>query len=257
MVGMSKRNKQRLMFYLGLYLLVGLLLFVFQRNFIYLPTPRIDHPYEQISFKNEEESIEVIVLNKNKDKAIMYFGGNGESVVYNGDDFRKNFPNHTVYMVNYRGYGGSSGSPGERAIYADAVHIFEKINETHSGISIIGRSMGSGIATYLAATQNVDKLVLVTPFDSMQSIAQGKILIYPMALLLKDKYDSLGRVEAIKAEILLIIAGKDEIIPRKNSMRLANAFPQSRITVKTVGKSGHNNLASFAEYHTLLAQFFR
>ncbi|MCF6311612.1 MAG: hypothetical protein L3J39_04090 [Verrucomicrobiales bacterium] len=80
---MSKRNKKRLMFYLAMYLLVGLLLFVFQRSFLYFPTARIDHPYDQLVFENGGESIEVIVLNKNKEKAIIYFGGNGEPVVYN------------------------------------------------------------------------------------------------------------------------------------------------------------------------------
>lgn len=254
---MSSRNKKRLMFYIGLYLLVGLLLFLFQRKFLYYPTARIDHPYGRISVENDGESIEVIVLNQGKEKAILYFGGNGESVVYNGEDFLRTFPEHTVYLVNYRGYGGSSGSPEEQGLYSDALQIFEKLTVAHSTVSIIGRSMGSGIATFLAAGQNVEKLVLVTPFDSMQSVAQGKMPIYPMALLFRDKYDSLGRVGSIKAKTMLIIAGKDEIIPRKNSMRLANAFPQSQVSVKTVEGSGHNNLSTFREYHALLGQFFR
>ncbi len=231
---MRSRNSKRLMFYLGLYLLVGLLLFLFQRKFLYFPTARIDHPYARLSVENGGEATEVIVLNPGKEKAILYFGGNGESVVYNGEDFLRIFPGHTVYLVNYRGYGGSSGSPGEQGLYSDALHIFEQLKEDHSTVSVIGRSMGSGIATFLAANREVEKLALVTPFDSMQSIAQGKMPIYPMHLLLRDKYDSLGRVGSIKAKTLLIIAGKDEIIPRKNSMRLANAFPRSQVSVETV-----------------------
>ncbi len=237
------------------YITVGALLFLTQRSFLYFPTPEVGHNFDETIFHNEGESICTIVVNRGKEKAILYFGGNGESVAFSASEFASIFPSHTVYLVNYRGYGSSSGKPEEKGLYSDAQYIFDEIKLKHHSISIIGRSLGSGVATFLASKRDVAKLVLITPFDSIQNVAQQKFWIYPMSILLKDKFDSLSRVKQIKVQALIIIAENDEVIGVKHTNNLINAFPASQITVDTIKNVGHNTLSAGERYALLLREF--
>jgi pimeloyl-ACP methyl ester carboxylesterase len=239
------------------YIFVGVLLFLFQRTFLYFPTEKIPHNYDKQIISNENETIEVIVLNKGKNEALLYFGGNAEPVIYNAVDFLEAFPLHTVYMFNYRGYGGSSGRPTEKGIYSDALVLLDTVQKKHSKISVIGRSLGSGVATYLASKRSIDKLILITPFDSIKSVAQSKFFIYPMSLLLKDKFDSISRVKYIKAKTIAIVAANDNIIPNKHSFRLIREFPSNQITVKVISDSDHNNISDRSEYYDFLKAFLK
>jgi pimeloyl-ACP methyl ester carboxylesterase len=240
-----------------IYITVGVLLFKSQRNFLYFPTPAIDHNFDEIIFSNENESISTIVINKGKEKAILYFGGNGESVASSAPDFAYIFTSHTVYLVNYRGYGGSSGKPEEKGLYSDAQYIFDQIRLRHQDVAVIGRSLGSGVATFVASKREIEKLVLITPFDSIQNVAQQKLWFYPMSILLKDKFDSLSRVKQIKAQTLLIIAEYDEVIGIKHTNSLVKAFPASQIIVETIENAGHNTLSADERYLLLLREFIK
>lgn len=234
----------------------GLLLYIKQREFQYHPTPDVVHGYKEEIFNNEGEAIKVVVLNEINKNAILYFGGNGEAVERNAEDFIDVFPDHAIYLIKYRGYGGSSGSPNEQGLYSDALHIYDQLKSEHESISVIGRSLGSGVATLLASKRDINKMALVTPFDSIENIAQERYPIYPIFLLLQDKYDSIGRIESIKAKTLVLIAEHDEIIDKKYSRRLADKFPPSRVVVKTVNNTGHNSISSDQMYYDVLEQFF-
>ena len=119
----------------------------------------------------------------------------------------------------------------------------------------MGRSLGSGAATYLASKRPVEKMVLVSPYDSIKSVAQNKFPIYPMFLLLKDKYDSIGRVKEIQSKTIVLMAENDEVIPKKHSLRLISEFPREQITVKTISNTGHNDISNKMEYYDHLKNF--
>lgn len=97
-----------------IYLLLSLSLFIFQRNLLYHPSTKITHPYQEQTFQNGEELIKVITLNPGKANGIILFGGNAQIIALRAPVYLKKFPHHTVYLVNYRGYGGSSGTPEEK-----------------------------------------------------------------------------------------------------------------------------------------------
>lgn len=245
----------------GLVLLViyvgfGLLLYLNQRSFLYFPTPDFDHGFDSFVVNNDGESINVVVLNQGREKAILYFGGNGESVVADAPDFKLLFPFHTVYLVNYRGYGGSSGRPEESGIYSDALTIFDQIKQQHNAVSVIGRSLGTGVATLIASTRMIDRLALITPFDSVQHIAQDRFFFYPMSLLLKDRYDSLSRVKQITVPTLILVAEYDEVIGRKYTMNLVAAFDPGQVTVTIVKDTGHNTILAEEGASGLLGAYF-
>jgi len=121
---------------------------------------------------------------------------------------------------------------------------------------VIGRSLGSGVATYLASKRPVEKMVLISPFDSITSVAQNIYMIFPVFLMLLDKYDSISRVKEIEAKTIILVAEHDEVIPRKHSQRLIDEFPPEQISVKIIADSGHNDISNKVEYYQHLKDFF-
>ena len=253
---MKRKSLKTMIYLLLIYSLTCALMYFLQRKLLYYPTRKIPHNFPQFKLVNQNESIEVIVLNEGKNEALLYFGGNAESVIYNAEDFLTSFPLHTVYLLNYRGYGQSSGHPTEKGIFSDALLLFDKVQEKHNNISVIGRSLGSGVAAYLASKRSLHKMALITPYDSIESLGQSKFIIFPVFMLLKDKYDSLSRVKHIQAKTIALVAENDEVIPKKHSLRLINAFPPEQISVKIIKNSGHNDISFKEEYYRHLEDFF-
>ncbi len=244
-------------FVLSIYLLLGLLLFVFQRQFIYFPTPAIEHSFSREQFINAGERLEVLSLNTGRKKALLYFGGNAESVLVSAPELATVLADYSIYAVNYRGYGNSSGSPSETALYSDAQFIFDRLAVRHSRVTVMGRSLGSGVASFLAAHRKIDRLVLVTPFDSIRHLAQDRFPLYPMSLLLRDDYDSVGRAGSITAPTLVVLAKNDRVIPLRYSTLLIEALPPEQLQVKTLAGVGHNDLSVIDDYYRHLREFLR
>ena len=252
--------KQLFLTLLGSFLLIymagALLLYIFQSSFIYYPTPVIKHPFPEKTFAHDGETIKVITLNEGKPKAIVYFGGNGEAVAYSSEGFSESFPDHTVYLVNYRGYGGSSGTPTQAGLFDDALYLYDRIKKDHREITAVGRSLGSGIAVYLASQREVEKLVLITPYESIQSVAQELYPIFPMALILRESYRSVDYVEKISAKkTLIVIAEEDKVINPSHAYRLAEKFVPKEITIKVIEGRGHNTISHDKRYYTVLKAF--
>lgn len=242
---------------LFIYIFICGYFFTKQRDFIYFPTTEINHTFKQETFQNAEEHIKTTIVNEEKAHAIIYFGGNGENVDYNALTFSKIFPNYTIYLVKYRGYSGSSGKPSEQGLYSDALNIYDTLKTKYKSISIIGRSLGSGVATYIASQREINKLTLITPFDSIENIADAQFPFLPISLILLDKYDSLSRVNQIKAPTLIFVASDDKIIPVQNTQNLIDAFPSSQRTVTTIEDTNHNSISNNKQYAQALFDFFK
>jgi len=238
------------------YLGFGLYLFLVQRSFMYFPVPERNGSDARVEYlTNEGESIKLWVLGPDSDSAIIYFGGNAEDVYGNVADFRAALPDHTSYLVNYRGYGGSTGSPTEASLFSDALHIYDALRERHARVAVIGRSLGSGVAAYLASERDVYRLILATPHDSAVALAQGMYPVYPVSLLLKDRYESVSYVPRIQAPTLIVLAEQDRIIPRKHSTRLAEAFSPSQVEQVVIANAGHNGLSGHQQYWDEFGRF--
>ena len=165
------------------------------------------------------------------------------------------FPEKAIYLVNYRGYGASTGIPTEAALIEDARIIFDHVSQSHTGISIVGRSLGSGVAMALAAEKIPERLVLITPFDSIVRLAQSSFPIFPVSFLLKDRYDSLSYAGSISMPTLLLIAERDEFIPIQHSKNLAAAIDPSTMTV--IEDATHNTIQDYDRYAHSLGGFLQ
>ncbi|HUG03391.1 MAG TPA: alpha/beta hydrolase [Steroidobacteraceae bacterium] len=240
----------------GAYVVICLLLFAGQRSHIYYPV-RESNPEgaQYIRMQGAGADLKVWVVRRPGPRAIIYFGGNAEDVAYNLGGFAAAFPGHSLYLVNYRGYGGSSGEPTESGLTSDAVAVFDEVTEQHSVISVIGRSLGSGVAAHLASVRDVHRLVLVTPFDSLVNVAGAHFRYFPVSLLMRDRYDAGRLVPSIRAPVLIIIAANDEIIPRARSDALAAAFGPARARVTVLEDVGHNDIDGRPQYLESVAEF--
>lgn len=251
------RNLPVLLLYpAGIYVALCLLLFAVQRSQMYFPVREATRPGAQsIRVPSGEESLKVWVVDRPGPRAILYFGGNAEDVSLNLPSFEAAFPGHSLYLVNYRGYGGSSGRPSERALLADATVVYDRVAARHMEIAVIGRSLGSAVAVHVASVREVQRLALVSPFDSMVNVAREHYPWLPVGLLLLDRYESVAKVAAIRAPVLIVIAGDDEIIPPRRSQALAAAIAPAQVRIARLPGATHNSLDLFPQYLESLAKF--
>lgn len=240
----------------GIYATLCLLLFAVQRSQMYYPVREATRPgVQSIRVQNGEESLKVWVADRPGPRAILYFGGNAEDVSLNLPSFEAAFPGHSLYLVNYRGYGGSSGRPSERALLADAIAVYDQVAARHPEVAVIGRSLGSAVAVHLASSRDVQRLALVSPFDSMVNVAREHYPWLPVGLLLLDRYESAAKAAAIRVPVLIVVAAGDEIIPPRRSEALAAALAPSQLQVVRLPGATHNSLDLFPQYLESLAEF--
>ena len=234
-----------------------LFLYLAQRSFIYYPTTEVSNPLaHELRINSGGESLQLWQLNPGAAQAIIYFGGNAEEVAANSADFRQLFPGHTVYLVNYRGYGGSSGSPSEAALFADALAVYDSLQGEHRVIHTMGRSLGSGVAVYLAGSRQVGKLALVTPYDSIAEVAAGAMPWFPVRWLLQDRFDSRQRAGELDNPVLVLMAERDRVIPSIRSERLIEAFKAGQVRSQVIAGADHNNIGLAPAYRQALGNFF-
>jgi pimeloyl-ACP methyl ester carboxylesterase len=236
------------------YLAVCFLLFFTQRSLLYFPTPESKQS-QSISIESEGETLRILTRPADSANAIILFGGNADDVSYYLGSFAAAVPEQNLFLVNYRGYGGSTGSPSEAALFADAVAVYDHVYAKFPNVSVVGRSLGTGVAVYLASVRKVDRLILITPYDSVENVAKNHFPIFPVGLILKDKFDSIARVKDVTAKTLILLAENDRTIPRKNSDALAHAFRSDQVLVKTLAGKTHDSITSGTEYLELIRDF--
>ena len=238
------------------YILAALHLYINQRSMIYFPHKGPSDSHDTtFELQSDGHILKGWIVNPGRKKAIIYFGGNSERIEGNIAAFQNIFPHYTLYLLNYRGFGESDGKPTEAGLYLDALAIYDHLKAEHVHISVIGRSLGSGVATWLAASRKVEKLILVTPFDSAQELAQRAYPYFPMSLLLKDKHDSWSRAKQIDSRILMMIASDDAIISREHSDRLAEQFKPEQIEVMVIDEATHNTISTHPEFFDTMKNF--
>jgi pimeloyl-ACP methyl ester carboxylesterase len=228
-------------------------LFLSQRSFIYYPQPKsVDDSNPPLVLELDGERIVISAGTTTGPGAVMYFGGNAEEVRRSLPTLAAAFPDRALYAMNYRGYGGSTGKPSEAALIADARSLFDRVHADHPNIIVIGRSLGSGIAIHLASERPVERLVLVTPYDSIQNLAAAQFPYFPVRWLLTDKFESWRYAPKITAPTRLITAQNDEVIPASSTAALYKHFSPSIATLTVLPNVGHNTISESPDYLRLL-----
>jgi pimeloyl-ACP methyl ester carboxylesterase len=228
-----------------------------QREMIYYGGfTAVDPAATDFKLQRPDATLRGWVVNPDGRAPILYFGGNAERIESNREDFARMFPGRSVYLLAYRGYGASDGAPSEAALVGDALALFDHVRARHPGepVSAIGRSLGSGVASQLAARRPVERLALITPFDSLVGAAKAHYPIFPVERLLEDRYDSVQALRAFERPVLIVHGGRDEIVPEANTLRLIAALPETPQVVR-IAAADHNNISVFADFARRLPAF--
>lgn len=248
--------KNFLLLAIALYLGVGAALFVFQRSFLYFPTPAQSWAgLADVTLTNGHVHLQGYVGNDGQSRALIYFGGNAEQIGSSLQALVPQLPDTTLIGFNYRGYGDSSGEPTEAALYEDALFLFDALHSRYQHITLVGRSLGSGVASYVAAHRPVDGLVLVTPYDSITSVAAKLYWYYPVRWMIRDRYASVERAAGIHCPVLLLVAGEDKVVPPEHSQRLFDAFSGGNARLRLFPGAEHNAISDDPQYLSAISAF--
>jgi len=225
---------------LAVYVVVCALVFFRQRSMIYFP-----QSFEggTVLALGGGARVGVTLHEQPGTSAVIYFGGNAEAVGYSLPELQAAFPGQSLYLMHYRGYGATPGEPTEAGLFSDALALYEHVRAGHPQVTLVGRSLGSGIATRLASVKPVDRLVLVTPYDSMAGAASHHFPWLPVRLLLRDRYDSASYAAKVNAPTTILVAERDEVIPRASSEALYRSFRPGLATFHIVPRVGHNDIS--------------
>ena len=185
---------------------------------------------------------------------VLYLKGNSKSIKGWGK-FAVDFTRHgyNVLMVDYRGFGKSTGRRSQKAIKRDLQEVYNKLKEqtTEDRIILYGRSLGSGFAAKLASMNQPKMLVLDAPYYSLTKVTARYAPFMPLSLLLKYPLPTYKWLRYVQCPIHIIHGTNDKLIPYKSSVKLSKVRPDLT-TLHTVIGGGHKDLNNFESYHVML-----
>ena len=247
----------------GGYLLAMLVIYFYQERLIFKPETlsavfefSYDAPFREL-FIDVEKGVLINGLHFFRDKPaglILYFHGNTRSIKgwakYAKDFYRYNYD---VVLVDYRGFGKSTGKRSEHAMLNDMQFIYNTLKAEYpeSHLVLYGRSMGSGFATKLASDNHPRYLILDAPYYSFSKVVERFMPFMPVRFVLRFKLRSDRWIKKVHCPVYIIHGTRDFLIPIRNSIQLQELNPQHTTLIRIHG-GGHNNLPDFPEYHNFL-----
>lgn len=242
-----------------IYLAYGFYLYLNQRNFIYYPD---DQDFETCSGfsdyeKLEENGTRFYYKENSLDELIIYYHGNAGSAcdrAYNKDVFEDT--GHSVIFLEYAGYSNNDKKPSQELIYKDVENLEEFIKtKDFEDIIVYGQSIGSGPASYHTSLGNVDSLILVSSFSSLETVVQSKYIVYPASILLREKYDNLENLKNFDGRLLMLHGDSDSGIPARFSRDLFDQLEMKDKEYVLIEGAGHNNIWFFEDFNSKLSSF--
>lgn len=219
----------------GLYLLLLAAVFLLQRQLIYpIPDRIADLPqgFEAVRLSTNDGLALSAAYRPAREgmRTVVFFHGNADS--WDGGSAataRLVDEGYGILLPEYRGYGGNPGSPAEEGLYADgraALAFLKARGIDDSAIVLIGNSLGSGVATQLAIEGKPAALVLISAYESLPNVAASKVAWLPVRLLVRDRFDNIGKMGRVEAPVLVLHGDADAVIPFSHGRALANAAPR-------------------------------
>ena len=175
---------------------------------------------------------------------VLYFHGNGGALRYRAGRFQAlTADGMGLVALSYRGYGGSTGSPTEAGLIADAEAAYAFAIARYPARRIVawGESLGSGVAIALAAMKPVDRLVLEAPFTSAADVGARAYPFLPVRLLMKDQFRSDERIAKVTAPLLILHGDGDRVVPIALGERLHALANEPKRFVRFAA-GGHEDL---------------
>ena len=245
------------------YVFVVALAWIFQEKLIFFPRPvamdfKFENGEEVFLSTTDQVELNALFFPAPSDRVILYFHGNGGSL----DSWQlveQNFRSlgYNFFIIDYRGYGKSTGEISESGLYTDAATAFDFLLRkgfSADKVIIFGRSLGTGVAVNLASKRNVRALILESPFTSVRQVAVEKFPFLFPSLYIRYQVDNLARINEVKAPLLVIHGKKDNTIPYRHGLGLYNAFRGQKKMI-AVAEGTHNNLEGFPGFAEGIGKF--
>jgi uncharacterized protein len=246
-------------FLLFVYISVIMLGCGIQKKIIFQPTKlssdfkfRSEFNFEEVFLSTSDgNKINGLFFPDSSNKVILYFHGNAGSLdswqfVYNS--FRS--LGYNFFIIDYRGYGKSSGKITEEGLYIDAQTAYNYLLNRgfkDNQIVVYGRSIGTGMAVNLACKNKINSLILETPFTNLRKLASEKYPYLLPSLYLKFEFNNELKLKQIKSPLLIIHGKNDNVVPFKDGEKLFNDY-QGKKEFLSIENGQHNNLSTFPEF---------
>lgn len=255
-----------IMVILGIIAFILLFVYLFQERFIFHPEKLSkDFKFRYDNQVVEEYNIEVkegVTINglhfrcENPKGVVYYLKGNSKSIKGWGKfaiDFT--YQGWDVIMIDYRGFGKSTGKRSQEAMHRDVQRVYDKI-KTHVAekyIVVYGRSLGTGFATKLASKNNPRMLILACPYYSILKSIQRYIPLRSLSFVVRYSMNTYKWLKYVKCPIKILHGTKDRITPFKSSLKLAKIQPQNTRLYPIID-AGHKNIHNYEPYHRALKE---
>ncbi|MBT8257009.1 MAG: lysophospholipase [Bacteroidia bacterium] len=256
-----------LLIVVAVYIAISIALYYLQDYFLFKPE-KLPEDF-QFYYDNQEtmeynlETRDGAVINgvrflpKGESKGVvLYLKGNSKSIKGWGKfavDFTRH--NYNVIMVDYRGFGKSTGRRSQKAIKRDLQEVYNVLKDktTEDRIILYGRSLGSGFAAKLASMNNPKMLILDAPYYSLTKVTARYMPFMPLSLLIKYPLPTYKWLKYVRCPIHIIHGTHDKLIPFKTSVKLSQVNPEGTRLHSIIG-GGHKNLNTFESYHRILGE---
>ncbi|MFT5396273.1 MAG: fermentation-respiration switch protein FrsA (DUF1100 family) [Gammaproteobacteria bacterium] len=239
------------------WVLLAILIYFFQPKLIFFPHSGIEATPELISLQYEDITLTTTdseVLNAwwiphpEARGTLLFLHGNAGNISHRLDSIDIFHQlGLSVLIIDYRGYGNSTGEPSEQGTYLDAEtawnYLINEKNVESDHIIIFGRSLGGAVATWLAEKNPPAGLIVESSFTSVADMGKHYYPYLPTSLLARIKYSSIDRIANIKSPTLFIHSKHDEVIPYKYGKQLFTEALKETTTTKSFldTTGGHNN----------------
>lgn len=259
-----------LVFVIGLYLLLLALIYFFQTRLVYVPWPVIENTPAELGLLYEPVRLQTSddltitgwwVPSAEPRGTVLFLHGNAGNISSRLDQVEfLNSLRLNILVIDYRGYGESEGQPSEAGTYRDAEAAWVYLTETRSlpaeEIVIFGRSLGGGVATWLAWKYPPRALILESTFASLTDVAAHHYPFFPVRRLIQIHYPSIERIPDIRVPLLIIHSPDDTLIPVENGHRLYAAANEPKQFVEITGGHADGYRIAADVYQTAVAAFF-
>ncbi len=247
------------------YFILGIALYFLQEQFLFHPEKlsknyvrNYNMPFEEINIYSGKNDTINLVKFFPKDSitkgVVLYFHGNKQNLDRYAK-FASNFTNngYEVWMEDYPSFGKSTGSRKEDDLYLQAMSIYKMANSKFNGDSIIlyGKSLGTGIASYVASKTNSKKLILETPYFSIPNLFSCYAPIYPTSIMSTYKVPTYQYLQQVKYPITIFHGTNDWVIPYRCASKLKKVLKATDEFI-TIENGTHHNLAEYDSYNKKL-----
>lgn len=248
-----------------IYCTIGIVIYYAQDKILFHPQPLTEHsqytfpyPFKEVNLPYTQKSnINIIQFAANQPQpkgVVLYFHGNKDNISH----YAKAAPDFTsrgydVWMIDYPGFGKSTGAFTEQQLY-DWALVFYKLAQTHyskDSIIIYGKSLGTGIAAQLATVRDCKALVLEAPYYSLPSIIGSWLPVYPVNKMIRFKIPTWQYLQEITNPVIIFHGTSDNTIPYRNAKQL-KPYLKPHDEFVTIDGGHHNDLPTFPAYKQVL-----